>query len=75
MSKETRVPAIPNSSDPAVKAIKEALEVRLGRRGSDLDRAITVRELYENGVIQHRVEGLGQPMDKAAKVIDKLIQQ
>ncbi len=51
MSKETRVPAIPNSSDPAVKALKEALEVRLGRRGNELDRAITVRELYENGVI------------------------
>jgi len=51
LSKETRVPAIPFSSDPAVKALKEALEVRLGRRGNELDRAITVRELYENGVI------------------------
>ena len=51
MSNETKVPAIPHSSDPAVKALKEALEVRLGRRGDTLDRAITVRELYENGVI------------------------
>ena len=51
MSKETKLPAIPNSTDPAVKALKEATEVRLGRRGDPLDRGLTVRDLYENGVI------------------------
>ena len=51
MAKETKLPAIPHSTDPAVKALKEALEVRLGRRGDSLDRAVTVRDLYEGGVI------------------------
>ena len=51
MSRETQLPAIPNSSDPSVKALKEALEVRLGRRGDALDRGLTLRDLYENGVI------------------------
>ena len=56
MSRETQLPAIPNSSDPSVKALKEATEVRLGRRGDPLDRGLTVRDLYENGVIN--VSGL-----------------
>jgi hypothetical protein len=51
LSRETKLPAIPNSSDPSVKALKEATEVRLGRRGDPLDRGLTVRDLYENGVI------------------------
>jgi len=51
LSRETQLPAIPNSSDPSVKALKEALEVRLGRRGDALDRGLTLRDLYENGVI------------------------
>ena len=51
MTKETKLPAIPNSTDPSVKALKEALEVRLGRRGDPLDRAATIRELYNGGVI------------------------
>ena len=51
MSRETQLPAIPNSSDPSVKALKEALEVRLGRRGDALDRGLTLRDLYDNGVI------------------------
>jgi len=54
LAKETKLPAIPHSQDPAVKALKEALEVRLGRRGDKLDRAITIRDLYENGVINLR---------------------
>ena len=59
MSRETKLPAIPNSSDPSVKALKEATEVRLGRRGDPLDRGLTVRDLYENGVIN--VSGLPDP--------------
>ena len=51
MARETKLPAIPNSNDPSVKALKEALEVRLGRRGDALDRGLTLRDLYENGVI------------------------
>ena len=51
MSKPTDLPAIPHSADPSIKALKEALEVRLGRRGDTLDRAVTVRDLYEGGVI------------------------
>ena len=54
MSKETKIPAIPNSSEPSIKALKEATEVRLGRRGDPLDRGITVRDLYEGGVIKVR---------------------
>jgi hypothetical protein len=54
LSKETKLPAIPHSSDPATKALKEALEVRLGRRGDPLDRALTIRDLYENGVLNVR---------------------
>lgn len=52
MSKETKLPAIPNSSDPSVKALKEATEIRLGRRGDPLDRGVTVRDLYEGGVVK-----------------------
>ena len=52
MSKETKLPAIPNSVDPAVKALKEATEVRLGRRGDPLDKGVTVRDLYEGGVVK-----------------------
>jgi hypothetical protein len=52
LSKETKLPAIPNSVDPAVKALKEATEVRLGRRGDPLDKGVTVRDLYEGGVVK-----------------------
>ena len=52
MARETKLPAIPNSVDPAVKALKEATEVRLGRRGDPLDRGVTVRDLYEGGVVK-----------------------
>lgn len=55
---ETKVPALPDPTtvkDPQLRrtiaAIKEALDIRLGRRGDGLDRAVTLRELYENGVV------------------------
>lgn len=56
-TKETKVPAIidiPTDIDPKVKrvldSIKEASEVRLGRRGDPRDRAITLRELIDSGL-------------------------
>ena len=55
---ETKVPALPDPNtiqDPHLRrvlaAVKEALDIRLGRRGDKMDRAVTVRELYEGGVI------------------------
>ena len=54
---ETKVPAIKNipaKTDPetklALESIKEALEVRLGRRGDPIDRAVTLRELIDSGL-------------------------
>ena len=53
----TQVPAIPSvpvNVDPSLKAwlqaAKESLEVRLGRRGDQRDRAVTLRELIESGL-------------------------
>ena len=54
---KTKVPAlknIPNKIDRELKdtleSMKEAQEVRLGRRGDPLDRAITLRELIDSGL-------------------------
>ena len=56
-STPTQVPALPSvpiNVDPALKAwlqaTKEAVEVRLGRRGDQRDRAVTLRELIESGL-------------------------
>ena len=53
----TKVPSIykiPTKADPELKqfanSVKEALEVRLGRRGDPRDRAITLRELIDSGL-------------------------
>ena len=54
---ETKVPAIqnpPTTLDPDLKgtldSLKEALDIRLGRRGDPKDRAITLRELIDSGL-------------------------
>ena len=54
---KTKVPAlknIPNKIDRELKdtldSMKEAQEIRLGRRGDPLDRAITLRELVDSGL-------------------------
>jgi len=54
---ETKVPAIKNipaqvdtETKLALESIKEALEVRLGRRGDPKDRAVTLRELIDSGL-------------------------
>ena len=48
------IPEIPSDVSPSVKlwlqSTKEALEIRLGRRGDPRDRAITLRELIESGL-------------------------
>ena len=54
---KTKLPAlknIPPKTDRELKialdSMKEAVEVRLGRRGDPLDRAVTLRELVESGL-------------------------
>jgi len=54
---ETKVPAIKNipaqvdtETKLALESMKEAIEVRLGRRGDPKDRAVTLRELIESGL-------------------------
>jgi len=61
----TKLPAlknIPPKTDRELKialdAIKEALEVRLGRRGDPLDRAVTLRELSDSGIVKVRNKGV-----------------
>jgi len=48
------LPAIPSDASPDLKAylkaLGEALEIRLGRRGDQRDRAITLRELFDSGL-------------------------
>ena len=48
------LPPVPRDASPDVKlylkALGEALEVRLGRRGDPRDRAVTLRELIDSGI-------------------------
>ena len=53
----TKVPGIgklPASLDPQtrqiIESIIEAVEIRLGRKGDPIDRAITLRELIDSGL-------------------------
>lgn len=60
------IPAIPKNEREATafnNSIKEALEVRLGRRGDPKDRAITLRELIDSGMAK---ELLDNPFDPNA---------
>ena len=73
-TKGTKVPSVykvPTKADPELKlfaeSIKEAVEVRLGRRGDPRDRAITLRELIDSGMAQ---ELLDNPFDPNAGVGD-----
>ena len=36
----------------ALEDIKQALEIRLGLRGDPLDRAVTLRELKDSGIVK-----------------------
>jgi len=71
-TKGTKVPAlknIPAKTDPELRAtlnsMKEAQEVRLGRRGDPRDRAITLRELIDSGLA---IELRNNPFDPNAGV-------
>lgn len=64
---KTRVPSLPNPnaiSDPTLRqlvtAMKEVIEVGLGQRGDELDRAATLRDLTEAGVISARTTPTGK---------------
>jgi hypothetical protein len=57
MTAPTKVPAIPkppasvdSETRRYLESLKEAIEIRLGRRGAPEDRAVTLRELIEGGV-------------------------
>lgn len=58
------IPEPPRSADPALKqflgAMKEALEVRLGRRGDPLEEAVTKRELIDSKLATLRNGTSGQ---------------
>lgn len=71
-TKGTKVPSVykvPSKVDPELKlfaeSIKEAVEVRLGRRGDPRDRAITLRELIDSGMAQELTDN---PFDPNAGV-------
>ncbi|MFW5489147.1 MAG: hypothetical protein ACNI3A_12160 [Desulfovibrio sp.] len=52
------IPDVPDSADPmtapALRALKEIIEVREGLRGNPQDKAVTLRDLYEMGLIQRK---------------------
>ena len=59
MSRKTKVPAIPaippqidTQLRGVLHALKEALEIQVGHRGEDVDRAITFRDLVDGGMIE-----------------------
>ena len=63
MSRKTKIsalPALPPNVDPQLKpilhAIKEALEVQVGHRGEQLDKAVTFRDLTESGMAGFRFD-------------------
>ena len=57
------LPALPPRIDPELKplltAIKEVLEVQVGHRGEDLDKAVTFRDLTDGGIANFRNQGIG----------------
>lgn len=60
--KISTIPEIPPGVDPklhrVLAAVKEALEVRLGRRGDPLEEAITKRDLLDAGIAKRLGSGL-----------------
>jgi len=49
------IPIVPQNTDPALRrylqTLSEILEVRLGIRGTSIDRAVTLRELVDGDVL------------------------
>ena len=71
---ETKIPAIyrvPSSLDPELKryleSVQEAVEVRLGRRGDELDQAVTYRDLIDSN--------LAQKASRLNRVIEPIIEE
>ena len=65
MSRKTKIPAIgsiPSGIDARLRsvlqAIKEALEIQVGQRGEDLDKAVTFRDLTDSGMIETPAAGV-----------------
>lgn len=56
--RKTKLPAIPPSKDRTSAALKESMEVLTGQRGSPLDRAVTLRDLVDAGVIVYKHNGV-----------------
>lgn len=77
-------PPIPQTADAATKAylraIGEALEVRLGLRGDPVDRAVTLRELIDSGLatqlghVPFNPDNLGTTVDFESAVAPDLTQ-
>ena len=66
MSRKTKItalPALPANIDPSLKpilnAIKEALEVQVGHRGEQLDKAVTFRDLTDSGIATIHFDTVG----------------
>jgi len=64
----TKVPGIPKppaDASPAMRRylenLAEAVEIRLGRRGDARDRAITYRDLINDGILYERLSNAGNP--------------
>lgn len=65
----TKIPGLsgtlPAATDPAlankINAMAEAIDVRLGRRGDPLDRAVTLRELVDSGLVVPQSGALFNP--------------
>ncbi len=53
-TKVPQLPDVPADAPPSIKQwmsdVKEAFEIRLGRRGDQRDRAVTLRELIDSGL-------------------------
>lgn len=58
-----------------IRTLATVLGVRYRKRpDGDFDHSNLVTILDDKGLIEHRIEGLGQPMESAAKVINSLVQ-
>ncbi|MFV1943500.1 DUF1983 domain-containing protein [Pseudomonas luteola] len=70
------IPEIQGNIDPAIKrtltAMKEALEVRLGRRGDPLDEAVTKGDLVDAGIA--KVSGSGNTLSQGSIGSDQIVQ-
>ena len=71
---ETKIPSIyrvPSNTEPELKryleSVQEAVEVRLGRRGDELDQAVTYRDLIDSN--------LAQKASRLNRVIEPIIEE